>query len=133
MTFGEKLKEIRLNVKKIGLSAFAKEIGMSPSEYSDIEKGYAPPPSDEKWIKNIMFILAGNKDIKNRAALYYYWREPFQMQKMPEDFIPGVFLHHSDGSQFTQEQLDSFVEFMEQRIKEHNKKADEFNKNVSKK
>lgn len=133
MFFGEKLKEIRLNIKKVGITQFAKEIGMNPSDYSDIERGYVPPPENEEWIEKILFALVGENNMKSRAELYYYWKEPFRMQKMPENFIPGIFLHHSDGSRLTNEQLESFVEFMEERAKEHNQKADKYNKKVSEK
>ena len=48
MFFGKKLKELRLNKAKVGLRKFADQIGMSPSELSDIEYGYVSPPSCTK-------------------------------------------------------------------------------------
>jgi hypothetical protein len=130
MFFGKKLREIRINIKKVGIGKFAKEIGMDPSDYSDIEQGYVPPPSTEEWIENILMALVGEGNMKSRAELYYFWKEPFKMQKMPENFLPGIFLHHSDGSQPTREQLEKFIEFLEKRTREHNQKADEYNKTV---
>ncbi|MDD4996510.1 MAG: transcriptional regulator [Patescibacteria group bacterium] len=45
--FGQKLKELRIN-KGLTLRKMCKKVGYDPSNWSKIERGRIPPPSNEK-------------------------------------------------------------------------------------
>ena len=74
MTFGEKLKQCRLKYTKVGLSKFARQIGILPSELNEMERGLLVPTS-EQFVNNLIFKIFGNDNLEQRVKLYYLWRK----------------------------------------------------------
>ena len=70
-----------------------------------------------------MDILAEVDDILELIDLK---SEPFVMQKMPEYFMPS-FVCTSSGVPLSEEKMTEFIDWMGEKVKEHNKKADEYN------
>jgi transcriptional regulator with XRE-family HTH domain len=126
MYFGKRLKELRLNRAKKGLREFSDEMGMRPSEYSDIERGYKEPPKDSEWIFKVISALGVQEELTTQVELLNSWHEPFVMQKMPEYFMPS-FVCTSSGVPLSEEKMTEFIDWMGEKVKEHNKKADEYN------
>jgi transcriptional regulator with XRE-family HTH domain len=60
MTFGSNIKNRRID-GEMTLREFSKRIEMDPSNWSKVERGVIPPPSDEKLMQRIIGIL-GVKD-----------------------------------------------------------------------
>jgi len=141
MQFGGKLKEFRLHHAEMGMRQFAMEIGMKPSELSELERELAPPSSDPAWFRLICeklgFDSATVEQVMQEEVfyhpappvkeLYQLWTAPFVMQKIDENFFPA-FICTSDGNPLSKEKLEEFIEWMNQRAREHNRKADEYNK-----
>lgn len=151
MFFGKKLREMRLEAN-MGLRKFADKIKMSPSEYSNMEHGYIAPPSawdgdpeEETFMYKLHMALGlgmedgGWEEMRELRGLYY---APFVMQKMSEC---GIILHatrriQSGEEGFTSEEDDcntrpstgkecsELSEYINNIAKEHNKKADAYNK-----
>ncbi len=146
MYFGKKLKEIRLKHADMGLRKFSKEIGIKASDLSNIECGYAPYPNDEIFEKmhcvckadiDLAFFLVFLDDWSELVILR---KQPFIMQKMEE----GIIFHATKRIQpveesYTSEEDDyntrpatgkeciEITEFINNHVREHNKKADEYN------
>jgi len=128
MFFGKKLKDLRLKYANIGLSSFSREMGMIPSEYSAIEYGYSPPPTDEEWFVMLCSTLKIVPLQKEALELYFLWQQKFVMQMMPENIFPSPMSSKIDGSILKEEELIDLYDFINSISKEHNKKAIEFNK-----
>lgn len=126
MIFGQKLKELRLSNAEMGLRKFAREIGMKPSELSDIERGYAPPPKNSNWLFMIAEKLKLGDLTSEQMDFHILWSQPFVMQFMEENgFIPHATA--TDGHTLNVEELDNLSSYINERAKEHNKKAREYN------
>ena len=115
----------------MGLRNFSMATGMSPSEYSDIERGLAPPPKDEEWIHKIVSLLEMPQFSEDEMGLYVEWNKPFIMQLMDED----IYVCHAlmaDDTSADAEKLGGLSEYLQKIAVEHNKKAKEYNeKNVN--
>jgi hypothetical protein len=72
--FGEKLKEYRLKYSKVGLSKFARQIGILPSDLSQMERGLLVP-SSEQFVNSVIFKIFGNDNLEQRVKLYSLWRK----------------------------------------------------------
>ena len=59
-TFGERLRESRV-AKGVGLRAFAKEVGVSPTYLSQVEQGKVDPPTADR-VKRIAELLEESVD-----------------------------------------------------------------------
>jgi len=150
MFFGQKLRELRLNShggQGKGIRSFAREIGMRPSKYSDMEEGYIPPPSDEdeagiELIGEIISALEINNNMPEQIEFFAALREPFIMQKMPEcgfifhatkitgdDEVGEEITDHGDYKTrpATSDECIEITDYINDRAKEHNQKADEYN------
>ena len=128
MFFGKQLKEVRLK-QGFGLRKFADIIGTEPSRYSAIERGYVEPPGspdDGVWICDVLEHLELEKYDPIMMNLMTSWREPFVMQYMPEVGFSS-FVHHTDGTPFSEEELINLHKDFEATREEHNRKADEYN------
>ena len=126
MFFGKKLKELRLKHAKQGLRNFSIATGMSPSEYSDIERGLAPPPKNKEWVHNLLEKLQIPPYSEDEMNLYLEWNKPFVMQLMDED----IFITHATltgGGHADAKKLVEVSEYMQDIAKKHNKKAKEYN------
>jgi hypothetical protein len=99
---------------------------MKAHELHDIEKGFIPPPDDEKWLKKIIKVLEIENESSDAIELEHLFRAPFIMQKMSENIIP-VFAGDDDGP-LPKDKLTHLRKWMRQQAIEHNKKADEYNK-----
>ena len=75
--FGEKLKEYRLKYAKIGLSKFARQIGIKPSELNEMERGLLVPTS-EQFVNNLIFKIFGNDNLEQRVKLYSLWIKEYE-------------------------------------------------------
>ena len=125
MHFGEKLKELRLNKAEMGLRNFAIEIGIKPSELSDIERGLVEPPSEDVFWKMVEALgITESMEVVEFAEAY---RKPFVMQKMPEYGIPA-FVCTTDGKPMPADKIEELSNWLNEKAAEHNKKADEYNK-----
>jgi len=69
-TFGQLLKDIRLNEAKMGLRLFADLIDMAPSNLSDIERGRKLPPNNEEKITQICNALGMANDDARRIQFF---------------------------------------------------------------
>jgi len=69
-TFGQMLKQIRLEEADIGLREFAVLIDMKPSNLSNIERGRIAPPASRKAIDNICDALGLATTDPRRAELF---------------------------------------------------------------
>jgi transcriptional regulator with XRE-family HTH domain len=128
MFFGQKLKEYRLKYANMGLHKFAEKIKMSVSEYSKIERGYVKPPKDTRWITRIIDSFGINFPCSEETKLLKLWKKKFVMQKMSEGGFVSPFVSKSDGTLLTTEEIVDLNEYINNYKKEHNKKADEYNK-----
>ena len=126
MTFGEKLKELRLNKAHMGLRKFATEAEIRASDLSDIERGRVQPPQFYTWINKIRIALNLKEDSKEYLELHEAWLEQFVMKKMENKCFP-LFACTSDGKPAKPEKLIKFAEHMKEIAEEHNRKADEYN------
>ena len=68
--FGNYLRSIREN-KNFGLRQFAREIGMQPSNYSNIENGFLRAPNDT-FLNRICQILTLSDSSKEKINLFDY-------------------------------------------------------------
>jgi len=126
MFFGKKLKELRLKYAKMGLRNFSKDMEMSPSEYSNLERGLALPPKDKEWIHKLLEKLQIPQYSEDEMALYIEWNKPFVMQLMDED----IFISHATltgGGHADTKKLKEVSEWMREIAIEHNKKAKKYN------
>lgn len=126
MFFGEKLKELRLKYAKKGMRSFSMEMGMKPSEYSAIERGFTPPPKEEEWLHQVTEALELPEFSGDEMALYICWNKPFVMQLMDEDIVICHALMTDDTSADAKK-LGEVTEYMQNIAKEHNKKARKYN------
>ncbi len=139
MIFGQKLKEIRLKYAEMGLRKFSGAIDMKASELSNIEQGYAPYPDDE--IFGRMHHACGTIINDDWSELVRLREQPFVMQKMGEE---GMIFHATkriqegeegytseeddyDTRPATPEECVGISEWFNNRAREHNEKADEYN------
>ncbi len=123
----------------MSLRKFSKKIGIKPSEFSNIERGYTPP--DDNFMTQLKVILDVSEDNKDWTELVKLYHVPFIMQKMSE--CGGIF-HATKRIQkgeegYTSEEDDyntrsatpeeciEITEWLNNIAKEHNKKADEYN------
>ena len=131
MFFGEKLKQARKELGEYGPRNFAAKMGMSPSDYVNIEHGYMSYPTDFRWFDRLCYNLGlFNEDdfLKDLGKeLLLEWRKPFIMQKMHEDCVCSPLVHKTDGTPLTEEEFRNLHEHINNYAKEHNKKADEYN------
>jgi len=128
MFFGQRLRELRLEYAKMGVRRFAKKIKMSTLEYYNIEHGYEEPPKESKWITLIIENLGLEKHREQEMSLLDLWTKPFVMQKKPEDVAVSPLAHKTDGTRLTKEEYISLNKHINDIAKEHNKKADRYNK-----
>ena len=127
MFFGQKVKELRLKYANKGLRNFSKEMEMSPSEYSNLERGFTPPSQKDEWFRNLLKKLEVPDLSEDEMALYILWGKPFVMQEMSEDMTPSPLTHKSDGTRLTKEELIGLCDHVKNIAVEHNKKAKEYN------
>jgi len=129
MFFGKKLKELRLKHAKMGIHNFHKAMrtSLTVKDLFDIEDGYVKPPDHNRYLAMIRLALGIKSDHEDWLELMKLYREPFVMQKMPENIVPCPFTHKSDGTQLTKEEFIGLTEHVNNMTKEHNKKADEYN------
>ena len=125
MFFGEKLKELRLKDPSMSLRDLSIAMDMMPSVLSKIEHGYMEPPQDPQWLYKLVDVLGLEARSSEEMQLFSFWTDPFVMQEMPE-FCPAV-VCTEDGNPLSKEKMIEFVEWMNDRAKEHNKKAREYN------
>jgi len=128
--FGKKLKELRLKYAKKGLRNFSMEMDMSPSEYSNLERGLAPPSKDKEWIHKLLEKLQIPPFSEDEMALYIEWNKPFVMRLMDEDIFIGHALK-TDGTSADAKKLVEVSEYMQNIAIEHNKKAKKYNEEKS--
>lgn len=100
MFFGEKLKELRLKHARLGSHKFADKIQMSARFYSEMERGFIPPPC-KNWIYGLLTDLNLECGSTEAIELHDLWAEPFVMQKMDEDVAVSLLTHKSDGTPLT--------------------------------
>ena len=129
MFFGKELKKARLDVK-IGLHKFAKKSGLDIGILSSVEHGWEKPPEDKEWLESVFKALEANEDTKKR--LEEFIKMPFIMQEMNENVMIGH-ATKTDGSIATSEDLVNVSNYINEVAKKHNKKADEYNKNLKEK
>jgi hypothetical protein len=140
MFFGKKLKKIRLEAR-LGLRKMSEKMDMLASEYSDIERGYVDYRK-EHLITKIKLVLEGDVSKEDFMQLWDLYETPFIMQKMPEG---GQIFHATkniEGSgtvclysgeiipktrPATGEECVEISKWFNERAREHNQKADEFN------
>ncbi len=132
MFFGKKLKEIRLYCAMQGQRKFAKTIGMLPSEYNRIEGGYQKP-GDTLWLHNLIKKLGIDFDSEEEKELTYLWNEPFVMQKMSEcgrikHATKRIGENDHDTRPATSIECVELTDYINDYVREHNKKADEYNR-----
>lgn len=130
MFFGEKVKELRLKHAVMGLRNFSMAMGMSGSEYSNMERGLAPPPDSDEWLHKLCKNLKVPSHSEDEMDLYIEWNKPFVMQLMDED----IFISHatmSDDSVPTAKKLGEVSEYLRDIAIEHNKKARKYNETKS--
>jgi transcriptional regulator with XRE-family HTH domain len=116
MFFGKYLKNARLNEAKVGLRQFAKLLKVEYSLLSNIERGFEPPPRTVEFLDKLKQCLPDNYDLLLREM-----RKPFVMQKKGLA-IPLLTPPMSEYN------LKELTELLEKDAKEHNKKADLYNK-----
>jgi hypothetical protein len=125
MYFGKKLKELRIREPYASMRDVAKALDMKPSEYSRLEHAYAAPPEDAEWFWKLVYSIGVGDDIEAQLTLRSLLLEPFVMQEMPE-FIPA-FVCTTDGNPLSKDKMTEFVEWMNDKVEEHNKEAKEYN------
>ncbi len=130
MIFGQKLKELRLKYAKQGLRNFSRAMEMGGAEYSNMERGLTPPPSDETWLHELCKKLKVPPGSMDELDLYAEWNKPFVMQMMDEDIVVCHGLM-TDDSSATPEKLGEVSEYLQNIAKEHNKKARKYNETKS--
>ena len=113
MFFGQKLKECRLEYANQGLRKWSHTMGMIPSDYHRLERGFDKPPEDPEWYLSLLENLKSSKDGEeigiekggeDEQELFRLWKEPFVMQKMSTDVVVSPLAHKSDGTRLTTEE-----------------------------
>ena len=133
MLFGEKLKELRLNRAKMGLREFANHIDIKPSELSDLERGHAKPPDDDKWYWKIVYALGIQSDLPEQMVFKKLWKKPFVMQYMTEGLPKIPFPpHDKDGNYVPVDKVIGLSQWLNDEAVEHNKKARKYNESQRK-
>ena len=130
MFFGKKLRELRIH-KKMGIHKIKDAMGttFNVSELYDIEMGYAPPPDCGRFMAQIKKALElGTNATDWLELLALRSNQPFVMQKMPEGRVASPLTHKTDGTYLTGEEHVSLNEYINNHAKEHNEKADAYNK-----
>ena len=87
-TFGQMLKELRVEEADIGLRAFAGLIDMKPSNLSNIERNKIPPPASKKAIDRICDALGLANNDSRRAKLFDLAAEA--KNRIPADVAEAV-------------------------------------------
>ena len=128
MLFGEKFKELRVYRACMGLRQFANEIGVKPSELSDLERGHMKPPDDDEWYWKMVYALCIQSDLSQQMVFKKLWKEPFVMQYMAEG-LPAIPFppHREDGSTLEEDEVQSLAQWLNDEAVEHNKKARKYN------
>lgn len=109
--FSQLLKNLRIE-KRLTLREFCHQLGLDPSNWSKIERGVNPPPSDVVFLEKLatFFGLAGEakQELFDAAAI--------DRKELPRDladndiFVTSLpaFFRAARGSEFTSEQLAAF-------------------------
>jgi hypothetical protein len=130
MFFGKKLRELRLKHAKQGIHNFHKSMNtsMEIKELFDIEHGYAKPPDDIMFLQQVIMALGIPAQHDDWLELMKLYKEPFVMQKMPEGIIASPLVHKTDGTRLTEQEYIHLNEYINNHSREHNLKADAYNK-----
>lgn len=109
MTFGEKLRQARLDQRKT-LTAFCRDYGLVPSHQSQVERGLQPPPNNSKYHRvyaDLFGLTIGSPEWKQFLDELMIAR-----QHIPDDVSMDVRLPLIFEGLRTTENLDKFIEFM---------------------
>ena len=111
--FSETVKSLRLT-KRLTLRDFCEQIGIDPSNWSKVERGVNPPPSDVELLGRLaeFFGLAG------AAKLAFMDEAALQRREIPVDVADNAILHKAlpaffraaRGHELTEVELKSLVE-----------------------
>ena len=103
MTFGEKLKSLRLRTS-LTLTEFCARHKLDPGNYSRLERGSPPPkdPADLEWYGTILGLRKGTKAMREFLDLAYaaQGRIPPDLMENEEfaTYLPTLFAHvRADG------------------------------------
>ena len=122
--FGKELKNLRIEKAHIGLRNFADLLDMSLAELCDIEHGWSPPPNNLEWFRKLSERLGLNAE--EDEQLFFLWKQPFFMQKMKAG-IP-ILMGKANGQLATKKDYKRSHDYLQKVAKEHNKKADKYNR-----
>jgi len=70
LSFGQFLKNIRVESANIGLRRFAELVELQPSNLSNIERGRIPPPANNETLERICDALGLSTTDPRRAKLF---------------------------------------------------------------
>lgn len=140
MFFGQKLRELRLEAK-MGSRKIADKLDMKVSDYYNIENGYAKP-LDALWVHLLIEKLEIGFQSDEAKELVRLYNEPFVMQKMSEcGGIAHASVRISEDETVdsiddmvkrkraaTTDELIGITEHINKHVREHNEKADAYNK-----
>lgn len=127
MFFGKKLREIRLKYN-YGLYEFAKSLKVKPSVLCNVEHGYIPLSESGVWIREIREMFGLKRRNEDIIELHKLYNESFIMQKMPENITLSDACAVNSNEYLPEEDLIDIDTYINAIAKEHNKKADEYNK-----
>jgi transcriptional regulator with XRE-family HTH domain len=110
--FNETVKSLRVQ-KRITLRDFCEQLGLDPSNWSKVERGINPPPSDIGLLERLaeFFVLSGNDKLAfiDAAAI--------QRKEIPSDVADNVILQRAlpaffraaRGHELTKAELDNLA------------------------
>ena len=119
IAFGEYLRKIRTE-RRITLRSFCEQAGFDPANYSKIERGMLPPPTEKSRLESIIKALGGAingeeyRELQRLAAVDR-GRIPPHILSDPEvaSKLPALF-RTMEGDQVDEESLKELVDMIQQ-------------------
>ena len=120
MTFGEFVRTKRLEVE-LGLREFCKLAETDPSNWSKVERGILPAPSDRDFLERIAKLLKLKKGTPDWFT--FFDLASISQQKIPDDVYEDedvisalpVFFRTVRGEKPSEEELDKLIDLLKRR------------------
>ncbi len=121
MKFGPYIRDLRKN-QRLGLREFCMTLGKDPSNWSKIERGALPPPTEEDALSEIASILNISKGSDQWHKLFDYASVDRGM--LPKDIMSDdeileklpVFFRTLRGQKPNKEELERLIELIKKNV-----------------
>ncbi|MFQ5799716.1 MAG: helix-turn-helix domain-containing protein [Bacteroidota bacterium] len=120
MTFGEFVRAKRLQAE-MGLREFCKQAETDPSNWSKVERGVLPAPSDRDFLERLAKLLKLKRGSTDWFT--YFDLAAISQQKIPDDVYEDaeivsalpVFFRTVRGEKPSDEELDKLIDLLKRR------------------